>query len=613
MGSNREDIWRMTTQHLAPHGPATTEPGQYNMYPAFPVSDGSMSAGFDGMAERLAGAPTVRIDGYVGVFWDQLRDGLDRALRRIGVQARWIDVSQALRPEAEIDTMIEPFLGGDDPVFGTRFSGGLADFFDKGKLAALRPETRAPMSILYGCGAGLADWDGPLVYVDLPKNELQYRSRAGKACNLGSSACPPPKVQYKRFYFVDWVALNRHKRDILPHVDWFVDGQRPREPVMVGGEQLRRALSRMARNYFRVRPWFEPGPWGGQWIRRHVPQASDNVPNYAWSFELIVPENGLMFTDGEHLLEVSFDWLMYRDHRAVLGDCAARFGHEFPIRFDFLDTFGGGNLSVQCHPRPEYMTQQFGENFTQDESYYVLDCKPGAGIFLGFQEGLNPDALRSELERSARDGTEVDIRRFINCEPSQRHGLYLIPNGTVHSSGANNMVLEISATPYIFTFKMYDWLRPDLDGAPRALHIDRAWENLHFERQGRRVREHLVSRPKVIDEGTDWRLVHLPTHAEHFYDMHRYEFDSEIVGRTDGSCHVMNLVEGSSVLLETSGGMRQRFNYAETFVVPAAADKYRLVNEGNRRAMVVKVFVKSPDAGPRGSSLRRTAGPGGGH
>jgi len=252
----------------------------------------------------------------------------------------------------------------------------------------------------------------------------------------------------------------------------------------------------------------------------------------------------------------------------------------------------GGNLSVQCHPRLDYVRRHFGERLTQDETYYILDCEPGASVYLGFQEGIDPQAFRAALEQSFATASPIEIERFVQRHPAARHDLFLIPNGTIHCSSVGSLVLEISATPYIFTFKMYDWLRLDLDGAPRPLNIDRAFENLRFERRGARVQAELISHPVVLAEGADWRIIHLPTHPDHFYDVRRLEFSGSIDITTDGDCHVMSLVEGQSIVLETSGGLRQRFNYAETFVVPAAATAYRLVNEGGGIARVVQAYVK---------------------
>ncbi|MFN8497114.1 MAG: class I mannose-6-phosphate isomerase [Anaerolineae bacterium] len=591
--------WRKTSQDLAPLTWQPPAPGVYDPYPGFPLGPGKIEVGYEALAVWLAQHERVVIDGYAGVLWEDLREQLDAALRRRGILASWHNVADALLPEDEVWRRVAPFLGGDDPIFGTRFTGGLRDFFDPARLAALAPDRAASLTILYGCGAALADPDATVVYVDVPKNEIQFRSRAGSVTNLGARRPADPKVMYKRFYFVDWPALNAHKADLLGRIALIVDGQRPDHPLFMAGNDLRAALTTMSHNYFRPRPWFEPGPWGGQWCKAHIPDLPKDVPNYAWSFELISPENGLMFESDGRLLEVSFDFLMYCDHRAVLGESADRFGYEFPIRFDFLDTFDGGNLSVQCHPRPAYIRRHFGETFTQDETYYILDCGEGANVYLGFKADVDAAEFRAALEESVHQARPVDMERFVQKLPAHKHDLFLIPNGTIHCSGVDNLVLEISATPYIFTFKMYDWMRLDLDGRPRPLNIARAFDNLYFERQGDAVARELVSHPYTLAEGDGWRVVHVPTHREHFYDVHRYEFDAAIEAATDGLCHVMSVVAGAGVVLETEGGLRQRFNYAETFVVPAAAGRYRLVNAGTTPVKVIKAFVK-PGRGPAG-------------
>ncbi len=584
-----ETGFRKTTQYMLPLEKGEASEG-YDVFPSFKIGEGKIAAGFGSLAAWMQNYRQVIIDGDAGVYWKRFIDQVQAALQRDSVQVTLLGIHEALKSEDRIDEIIAPYLGGEDPIFGRVFDGSMVDFFDQEKLNSLHP-AKEGLTILYGTGAALANWDCPLVFLEVPKNEVQYRSKAGVVSNIGASKPTSPKEQYKRFYFVDWVVLNRHKKAWLPKVSAVVDEQRGADITWMLGDDLRSALKQASENVFRVRPWFEAGAWGGSWIKDHIQGVSPDVPNYAWSFELITPENGIVFESDKKLLEVSFANLMHFDNRAILGKAAECFGDEFPIRFDFLDTFDGGNLSVQCHPTKAYIRDNFGENFTQDETYYILDAKQDAKVYLGFQEDVKEEEFRSVLEKSAAEKEAIRVEDFIQVFPAKKHDLFLIPSGTVHCSGINNMVLEISSTPYIYTFKMYDWVRLDLDGNPRPLNIERAFENLNFDRKGEAVARELVSQQTVIQKGDDWQLVNLTTHPEHFYAVHRFEFDTKVQAVKEEQCHILSLVEGSSIVVKT-GDVEQQVSYAETFVIPAAAKSYTLTNTGKSRAKVVKAFVK---------------------
>lgn len=566
--------------------------GTYNVYPFCSLGENKICNGYGSLVKWIITQKKVIIDGYEGVFWDKIEAIINEQIKNEGLTVNWIRTADFLKPESEIDKLIAPFLGAADSVWGTKCLLELQDLYKYEELAGQLPDEQSAINIVIGPGASFANWDAQLLYIDLPKNELQYRMRATAVNNLGSNTPDEPFLMYKRFYFVDWVLLNKHKKQILDRVTIIADGQWTSDINWMFKSDLTEGLNTISKSVIRVRPWFDPGAWGGQWIKQHIPNVNKEVINYAWSFELIVPENGLVFESDGYLLEVSFDFLMFQNQEQLLGKHSAQFGDEFPIRFDFLDTYDGGNLSIQCHPGLKYIQQVFGETITQDETYYILDCKEDARVYLGFQENIDPEKFQHALVTSQNENVAIDVEEFVQVHPASKHDLFLIPNGTVHSAGANNMVLEISATPYIFTFKMYDWLRLDLDGNPRPINIDHAFNNLNFERKGDRVKDELISKPQIIKKGPDYSLVHLPTHAGHFYDVHRIDFENEIQIETNNCCHVMMLVEGETILVETADGSSKVFAYAETFVIPAAAKSYKLTNLGKHEAKVIKAFLK---------------------
>jgi len=558
-------------------------------YRLFPVNDlvgGGVARGYDAFADALATHPVVTIDGFSGVRWEVMRAGLDAALRQRDVTARWVDVADAL---GDVEALAATVLFPGDPLFGRLYEGGLDAFFDTARLRTLQP-AGGSMNIIYGCGAALAGWPGFLVHADVPKNEIQYRARAGSVANLGLASALSAKEAYRRCYYLDWPALTRHRAAIAQRVGLFVDAQDDAAPSLAEGAAVRDSLMRLGRSVIRPRPWFESGAWGGQWLKRHVAGVAQDVVNYAWSFEMITPENGVLLGDGADVLEVSFDLLMALAAPDILGDYANRYGTFFPVRINLLDTIEGGNLSVQCHPSTNTIAREFGEPVAQDETYYILEREPGARVYLGLREGADVAAFRALLQA----GGEVDIDAYVGSFAAEPGDLFLIPHGAVHSAGRGCLVLEISSTPYLYTFKMYDWMRADLDGHPRPLNIERAFGSLNPQFAGAYARDHLRARANMIAAGDGWRRVHLPTHAAHAHDVTRLELRGTAEVATGGSFLACNVAKGGPVRVE-AGGVMQICNRLETFCIAAAAESARLTNLGAGEAHVMLAAMK-PEA-----------------
>jgi mannose-6-phosphate isomerase class I len=478
----------------------------------------------------------------------------------------------------------------------------LEDYFDPARLEAARsslaPAPEGPVLVL-GTGASLiAPRPDVLVYADLPRWEIQNRQRRGETGSLGvDDHAASPALKYKSGFFADWRAADRLKKALLPRLDFLLDTTDRRTPKMVAGEAFRSALRETVRRPFRVKPFFDPGPWGGGWMRERCGLDSD-APNYAWCFDCVPEENSLLLDFGGTQLEVPALDLVFSHPVELLGHAVhARFGAEFPIRFDLLDTMGGGNLSLQVHPLTEYVQDLFGMPYTQDESYYLLDAGEDAVVYLGIKDGVTPRAMTAALRAAQKGGPPFPAGDFVNCWPARKHDHFLIPAGTVHCSGRNSMVLEISATPYIFTFKLWDWERTGLDGRPRPIHIDHGEANIQWERTTEWVRRECINRVEALDGTEAWREERTGLHQREFIETRRHWFSGPTPHDTNGAVNVLNLVQGEEAVVESPRGAFAPFtvHYAESFIVPAAVGEYTISpsRPGLGPCATMKAFVRS--------------------
>lgn len=526
-------------------------------------------------AMRGRGNCVVVVDCYMGTRTVEIIAGLADALGASQV----LRSDEAALPGEALDSMLARNLT-EDRVFGVMSSYlDLKEFFRPEALADLRDRAAGHegVTLICGVGAALVTEGDLLVVADLARWEIQQRYRSQEMGNWRADNREEDTLKkYKRSFFIEWRVCDKHKRGLFPRMDFIMETNRRGDPVMIGRAAFEAAMAQVASAPFRTVPYFDPGVWGGQWMREKLalPEGPDN---YAWSFDGVPEENSLLLNVGGARMELpAMDVLLTRPEELLGPKVYSRFGAEFPIRFDFLDTWDGQNLSLQVHPLTQYIRETFGMAYTQDESYYILDAKPGAQVYLGLKPGIDREALLRDLRAADAGGPPFPADDYVNRFPVRKHDHVLIPAGTVHCSGEGCMVLEISATPYIFTFKLWDWGRLGLDGRPRPVHIDHGEKNIRWERDRDWVESQLLHRERVEAEGPGWVLRQTGLHELEFIRTQRIETDVPLALGNEGSVSMLNLVEGREAVIESPTRRFPPFPvyYAETFIIPWQAGDF---------------------------------------
>jgi mannose-6-phosphate isomerase class I len=361
-------------------------------------------------------------------------------------------------------------------------------------------------------------------------------------------------------------------------IQFWIDSNQRSQPKMITDAQMRQGLQSTAHSPFRVVPFFDPAPWGGQWMKE-VCDLPREEQNYGWCFDCVPEENSLYLEAEGTLFELPSQDVVLSHTRELLGQQVwHRFGKSFPIRFDFLDTMQGGNLSLQVHPTNEFAQREFGLPYTQDESYYLLDAAPDAVVYLGLKEGIDKVQMIEDLRAAQRGDIIFDAEKYVNKLPAKKHDHYLIPAGTIHCSGHNSMVLEISSTPSIFTFKLWDWARLGLDGKPRPINVERGKHVIQWERTTPFVKTEIANHFEVLHEEEGIKEERTGLHPNEFIETRRHTFSRPVEHNTNGGVNVLNLVDGTAAIIESPEGKFKPFevHYAETFIIPACIGRYTI-------------------------------------
>lgn len=484
----------------------------------------------------------------------------------------------------------------EDRVRGVMYYGKMEDFVDQQKCIEMKKVLSSKQRILiYGVGASLISQGDLYIYCDMARWEIQCRYREGMPNFKQDNQDEDTLRKIKRGFFIEWRIADKQKMKMFDHIDYLIDSNIKRNPKMLTGEALRSGLRQIVKRPFRLVPYFDPGVWGGQWMKE-VCGLDSKQDNFAWSFDGVPEENSLYLKYNQTRIEIpAMDLVLYQPRELLGMKTYCRFGAEFPIRFDFLDTIGGQNLSLQVHPLTEYIKSHFGMTYTQDESYYILDCQDGGGVYLGLKDNIQPHEMIDDLNKAQKGEGSFDADRYVNFFEAKKHDHYLIPAGTVHCSSSNCMVLEISATPYIFTFKLWDWDRLGLDGLPRPIHIEDGAKNIQWDRTTQWVKDNLVNNIQIIHEEDDYLEERTGLHELEFIETRRFTSSKKTYHHCEDGVHMLNLVEGTQAVVESPTDAFEPFivHYAETFILPSEAKEYTIrPYDSEETIRFVKAYVR---------------------
>jgi mannose-6-phosphate isomerase class I len=576
----------------------------YNKYPAVKIPDAEKCfVGWEAiLGEVIATANNLKtnlitIECYHGVYENDLK----KAIHSHDPKATVISAREVYKSEEEIIELTYPDTT-DDRIFGRITNLQMEDFLSMDKIESIRNKIKDSDQLIFVIGAGAAVITEPYytiaIYADMARWEIQQRMRRKEVPSLGlSNATDSFEQLYKRGYFLDWRVCDTLKRNSIDRWNYWLDTNKKDNPKMITGHTLNVAMDTTIAQPFSVVPFFDPGPWGGQWMRKQF-NLENNAPNYAWGFNCVPEENSLLLDFDGVIFEIpSINIVFFRPDELLGVSVRERFGEEFPIRFDFLDTIEGGNLSLQVHPSDEYISREFNMSYTQDESYYMLDTTENARVYLGLKTDVDSDAMINDLKSAQTNGQEFNADVFTESWTAKKHDHFLIPAGTVHCSGEGCMILEISATPYIFTFKLYDWGRVGLDGKPRAINIDRGSKVIQWNRQTEYVKQNLINCVETIAEGKDWREERTGLHPLQFIETRRHWQSGTVLHETGGTVNVLMVVDGKQAIVESPDNEFQPFpvNFGEAFIIPAKIKKYSIrpygKSEGEEIA-TLKAYVR---------------------
>ena len=558
----------------------------------------------------------VGFDGYTSAKWDLMINLLARDCELLGLEFEAVDCNAAtLKSGKEIDAIIDPLLIWDtkiDPtlLYGKVYHGGYEGLIDPAKAEAFKKGiNKAPGKIVavygYGClTQSLRELYDVKVWFDVTPMNTMLRIRAGEYANLGKKHTGIINRTIRRCYYCDFENAVQLRKELfaLGELDWYVLDNDRANLQMIPFSTFSDICAQLVKYPFRAKPCYLEGVWGGSYMkeRRNLPA---KMRNAAWVFDFIPMEVSVLVEAGPEKLDINYCSFVHKEGVNLMGEtCVRKYKGYFPIRFNWDDSYHStGNMSIQCHSGGEFNVLNYNEFGRQDESYYVVVTGQGAKTFIGFRDDADIPAFFREIEAADTEHKSCDYMKYVSYEESVPGLQVMLPAGTIHSSGRNQVILEIgSLTIGSYTYKMYDYLRLDFDGKQRPIHTHLGELNVNQNRRASVIhdpqsKDYIVQKPRLDCEGDGWKEYILGENPQMYISLRRLEFEKECRQDTKGEkFHVLTLVDGDRVRIRSAAHPERYFDldFMEIACVPASMGEYVIENLGKEPISVHKTCLR---------------------
>lgn len=311
--------------------------------------------------------------------------------------------------------------------------------------------------------------------------------------------------------------------------------------------------------------------WGGQAILKKKGKtvarlSKDKLYGESWDLSSVkgdvsVVANGFLKGNNlEEIIEVYMGELVGEEN-------FEKYGLEFPLLVKYLDC--NDKLSVQVHPNDE-LAEERHNSFGKTEAWYVVDCKPGAAIYLGFK---NMELTREEYIAAVAESRLEELLNRVEVKPGD---VFFIPAGTVHALGAGIEVVEVQQTSDV-TYRIYDWDRVDASGKGRELHTALAVDAIDFEADAE-----LLHRKYELTKGGAATVI-----ESSYFTMTLHDVNGEkLLDRASLDSFIIYIaLNGSAQVI--ADGVEESLEEGEVMLIPAEVSEIEI----NGNAKLMEVYI----------------------